>query len=74
MKMRHLVAAGALLLVIASTATAGEAHYVLGGDFNYPQLKYADSLISGNDRCMVRHMKLNPDVHPVYVNSVPMGF
>ena len=41
---------------------------------NFSTITYDDSLVSVNDRCMVRHMKLNPDVHPVYVNGMPMGF
>lgn len=39
-----------------------------------PKIKYADSQISVNDRCPVRHGKLNPKVDPVYVNSQPVGF
>jgi anti-sigma-K factor RskA len=41
---------------------------------NFFPITYSDSLVSVNDRCMVRHGKLNPDVHPVYVNGMPMGF
>ena len=76
MRKRYLVAAGVLVLVAATAVTVVATRYApeAGGDFSYPRLKYADSLLSGNDRCMVRHMKLNPDVHPVYVNGVPMGF
>lgn len=43
-------------------------------DPEHPRIKYADSLISLNDRCMVRKSKLNPKVRPVYVNRQPVGF
>ena len=44
------------------------------GDPAHPLLKFADSLVSLNDRCMVRKNKLNPNVRPVYVNRQPVGF
>lgn len=43
-------------------------------DPEHPRLRFADSLISENDRCVITHAKLNPRVHPVYVNSHPVGF
>ncbi len=43
-------------------------------DPQYPRVKYADSLVSLNDRCMVRHGTLNPIFKPVYVNGRPVGF
>jgi len=75
-RKRYLVVGAVLVLAVASAITVVATRYApeAGGDFSYPRLKYADSLLSGNDRCMVRHMKLNPDVRPVYVNGVPMGF
>ena len=48
--------------------------YVATGDTLHPRIKYADSLVSANDRCMVALQKLNRRVRPVYVNGVPMGF
>jgi hypothetical protein len=63
---------GALILFAALTARA--QHYVPTADPAHPRLKFADSLISPNDRCVVSHDKLNPRVRPVYVNGVPMGF
>ena len=70
---------GLVLLVSGLAATglvssARAQHYVPGADTTFPRVKYADSLVSANDRCMVRGGKLNYRVHPVYVNSVPMGF
>ena len=71
-------AASALLLSVAAlllTPTPGAAqHYVATADSLHPRIKYADSLVSANDRCMVAQQKLNLRVRPVYVNGVPMGF
>ncbi len=53
---------------------AAAQRYVPTADPQRPRLKFADSLVSANDRCMVSQSKLNPAVRPVYVNSVPMGF
>ena len=69
----------ALSAVLVGTVAAGvqEAaaqRYVPGADPKRPRLKFADSLVSANDRCMVSQAKLNPKVRPVYVNGVPMGF
>jgi len=59
-------------LLAASSALA--QHYVPGAEPKFPKLKYADSLISLNDRCIVSKEKLNPKARPVYVNSRPIGF
>ena len=65
----------ALLLGLFLCATGAWAQrYVPTADPKLPRLKYPDSLVSANDRCMVSHQKLNPKVRPVYVNGVPMGF
>jgi hypothetical protein len=40
----------------------------------FQRLKYSDSLSSVNDRCVVTHNKLNPAIHPLYVNGQPVGF
>ncbi|HKQ18618.1 MAG TPA: hypothetical protein VJW75_02615 [Candidatus Eisenbacteria bacterium] len=65
------LAVPALLL---APAPAVAQRYVATGDTLHPRIKYADSLVSGNDRCMVALQKLNRRVRPVYVNGVPMGF
>lgn len=62
----------AALAFVALTARA--QRYVATADPQHPRLKFADSLVSPNDRCVVSHDKLNPRVRPVYVNGVPMGF
>jgi hypothetical protein len=54
--------------------------YVVFGEFVNPQdalprVRYYDSeLVSLNDRCAVRKIKLNPKMPPVYVNGQPIGF
>ena len=66
-----LLAAAALIL----TPTPSSAQrYVATADSAHPRIKYADSLVSANERCMVAQQKLNRRVRPVYVNGVPMGF
>lgn len=40
----------------------------------YGHLKYADSLSSVNDRCVITHNRLNPVMRPIYVNGQPVGF
>jgi hypothetical protein len=40
----------------------------------FTRLKYADSLSSVNDRCVITHNRLNPVMHPLYVNGQPVGF
>jgi hypothetical protein len=59
-------------LVLAACASAQV--YVPATDPVFPRLKYADSLVSLNDRCIVSQAKLNPKMAPVYVNGQPIGF
>lgn len=40
----------------------------------YPRLVFADGQISLNDHCMVRMVKLNRKMPPIYVNGKPVGF
>jgi len=39
-----------------------------------PRIRYADSLVSRNDRCIVAGNRLNLTIRPVYVNGQPIGF
>jgi hypothetical protein len=72
---RRLVAAGAMAGILATLARAGFAqHYVPGADPAFPRIRYADSLDSRNDRCIVAGNRLNLKVRPLYVNGVPIGF
>ena len=69
--LRWMVMVAALTLV---RSEASAQRYVPTADPKHPRLKFADSLVTPNDRCMVSQAKLNPKVRPVYVNGVPMGF
>jgi YHS domain-containing protein len=40
----------------------------------YPRVRYADSLVSLNDRCIVRQAPLNALFKASYVNGKPIGF
>ena len=53
---------------------ASSQTYVPTADLEHPKVRYSDSLVSLNDRCPVRHGKLNPAYVPVYVNGRPVGF
>jgi hypothetical protein len=68
--MRLRLIGVAVLLAGAASAQ----HYVEAKDPAFPRLKYADSLVSANDRCIVSLAKLNPRMAPLYVNGVPIGF
>jgi hypothetical protein len=64
----------AVFLWLVLTPSGHAQRYVAGPDSLHRHLKFPDSLVSANDRCMVSQKKLNPRVRPVYVNGVPMGF
>jgi len=64
--------AGLTLLAVAVPALA-QIH-VLTKDPEHPLVQYADSLLSLNDRCIVRGGTLNPAYKAVYVNGRPIGF
>lgn len=69
--------ATALLLAgaaVFATVPARSQRYMPTADPEHPRLKYADSLVSLNDRCIVRMVKLSPKVRPVYVSRMPVGF
>jgi YHS domain-containing protein len=73
----RLLAAVLLLgaLAAASVPHAARAQrYVPGESREFPRVKYADSLVSVNDRCIVKKTRLNPAIRPVYVNWRPIGF
>jgi YHS domain-containing protein len=74
--VRRVLAALAALAVLAALAAlpARAQRYVRGEEREFPKIKYADSLESLNDRCVVKKNKLNLKVRPVYVNWRPIGF
>ena len=71
---------GAALLALAASCfllaqrPATAQRYVRSDEPAFPKVKYADSLVSANDRCIVKKTKLNPAIRPVYVNWRPIGF
>jgi hypothetical protein len=67
--------AGALAVAALLAPFPGGAQRRLPAlDAERPRIKFVDSLTSLNDRCMVRKVKLNPRVRPIYVNWQPVGF
>jgi YHS domain-containing protein len=74
--LRALAAACALAtLAAASAARPAHAQRYVPGEFReFPKVKYADSLESMNDRCIVKKTRLSLAVRPVYVNWRPIGF
>lgn len=72
---RHLLSALLFAATCSLAPTPGAAQrFVATTDSLYPRIKYADSLVSSNERCMVAQQKLNLRVRPIYVNGLPMGF
>jgi hypothetical protein len=77
MTPRYRAAVGAALFVGLVVLAAGPARaqtFVPGEDRDHPRILYSDSLLSLNDRCIVRQGRLNPGFKPVYVNGRPVGF
>lgn len=69
----------ALVLALAALAlgavAAGAQELLLPAkEKGFPQIQFADSLISPNTHCPVTGHRLNIQVRPVYVNGVPIGF
>ena len=71
---RYAVWAAIIVLGLASSELGRTQRPVPGSDSNFPRLKYADSLVTLNDRCIVAKQKLNPKIRPVYVSGQPIGF
>jgi hypothetical protein len=70
-----LLGSGFLALALfGRPAPAPAQRYVSTGDTLHPRVKYADSLTSLNDRCIVRMTRLSRRVRPTYVNGQPVGF
>ena len=80
-----VVGVGALTLACSkkdeqAQQTEPEREYMVLGEFvtledTLPRiLYYEDGMVSINDRCAVRKIKLNPKMPPIYVNGQPVGF
>ena len=76
LSLTGLVLLGALALAVPAVAPrAARAQVrVFEGDSLHPRIRFADSLLSMNDRCPVTGQKLNTRIPPVYVNGRPIGF
>ena len=59
---------------ISGEQPAGQAQFVAGDIDTLPRIRFADGLVSLNDRCPVRLVPLNLRMPPVYVNGRPVGF
>jgi hypothetical protein len=68
----QIFVAATLLLLVPRAARA--QHFIATADTAHPLVRYADSTVSVNDRCIVRQTKLGHRVPPVYVNGLPIGF
>ena len=73
-RVERILGGAALALALLLPLAGRAQRYVPTEDPKFPRLKYADSLESLNDRCIVRKNKLNPKMRPVYVNGRPVGF
>jgi YHS domain-containing protein len=74
-RLARTVAALSLLFLLGAATRAGWAQrYVPGADPAFPRIRYADSLDSRNDRCIVAGNRLNTKIRPTYVNGLPIGF
>ena len=61
--------------VATAIPQAGAVAEIVKGDIDsLPKLRFADGMVSLNDRCMVRKVPLNPKMPPVYVSGHPVGF
>lgn len=72
----------ALIVVIVGLAVLGALapgasdafRYVKTADPKFPRIKYPDSLVSVNDRCIVAGSALSTLIRPSYVNGKPVGY
>jgi hypothetical protein len=54
---------------------SAQGEFVGAAEDSFPRVRYFETnLVSINDRCAVRKVKLNPKMPPVYVNGQPVGF
>ncbi len=70
-----IAAIGLAVLAMALSVGGCAARTAPDPEASLSALWYADGeLESRNDRCPVRHSRLNPAIEPVYVNGRPIGF
>ncbi len=73
-RVRAATIAGLVVTLALAPQGAYSQRRVPTADPEHPRIKYADSLVSVNDRCIVRMNSLNPKMRPMYVNRLPIGF
>jgi len=71
-----LALAGFAALAVASTGLAAPAPKANAPRAFAPifEKERYDSVLSLNDRCPVRHGRLNTNIRPTYINRQPVGF
>lgn len=84
MKIHRSIAVFATIAALScsdkASDTAEPVSHVAFGEYiqpedSFPQVRYFESgLVSPNDRCAVRKVRLNLKMPPVYVNGRPIGF
>lgn len=75
MRVPALAAVVVLALLGALAPGASDAfRYVKTADPKFPKIKYPDSLVSVNDRCIVAGTPLSTMIRPTYVNGKPIGY
>jgi hypothetical protein len=82
--MRHPLLAGLAGLSVLAAVSCGSRQAELvppisepalvDPDSPFPKIRFADGLVSMNDRCPVTKRKLSIHFPPVYVNGQPIGF
>ncbi len=75
--MRLLLPASILGLAMVAALAPGASdafRYVKTADPVHPKIKYPDSLVSVNDRCIVAGTALSTMIRPTYVNGKPIGY
>ncbi len=75
-----LIAVAALACAKDEQATEPPRNLIVFGEYiqpedSFPKIRYFEAgLVSPNDRCAVRKVRLNVKMPPVYVNGRPIGF
>ncbi len=75
--MRRVLPASILALTVLAALAPGASdafRYVKTADPVHPRIKYPDSLVSVNDRCIVAGTPLSTMIRPTYVNGKPIGY
>jgi hypothetical protein len=83
LRWRAILITALVAMVLSTCSKKGKDakhHYVelaevISPEDSFPRLRYYDSnLVTINDRCAVRKVRLNPKMPAVYVNGQPVGF